>query len=59
MNIRNEMLVLDDVGTLSESDHTSLNSDSAQLSTVELVRRTRQLLVVDLGIDVHLPRRDL
>lgn len=45
--------------TLPQRDHTSLDTDSLQLCTIELVRTSCELVVVHVGRNSHLARVDL
>jgi hypothetical protein len=40
--------------TLAERNHTSLDTDRLELGAVELIRRPRQLLIVDIFLHAHL-----
>ena len=53
------MLVAELRSAFPEGDHTRLNTHRLQLCAVELVRAPRQLLVVHVGANGHLPAVDL
>lgn len=53
------ILMVDLIGALTESDHTSLDTDSLELGATKLVRAARQLGPVDGVVGGHLARVNL
>jgi hypothetical protein len=53
-----EMLVADNAGSFSQRDHTSLNGNSLELRSVELIGTSRDFVIIDILIHVHLSTVD-